>query len=146
MTDSIQPIGDDFSASGQPSASDLPQIAQAGFRSILNVRSPQESDSFADEAEQAESAGLAYAHVPLSNADPQLDQVQRALAELENLPKPVLIHCGAGGRAGAIALIASAVQAGLTIDQLIATATEAGISLEQPHLKEFIENARQPQE
>lgn len=145
MTENAKKISDDFSASGQVSAADLQQAAQAGFKSVLNLRSPNEADAPADEQQQAEAAGLHYANSPISNAEINPDQVTKALWELENLPKPVLIHCAAGARAGAIALIATAEQQGLTPEQLLKAAQELHISPEQPHLKQFVEKLQDGQ-
>lgn len=138
MVDNIKKISDEFSAAGQISPEDLQQVAQAGFKSVLNLRSPDESGVLSDEQQKAEAAGLAYANAPLSNATPELEQVNQALQELEDLPKPVLIHCGAGLRAGAVALIANAIHDNLSLDEITTKSQELGIS-EQPHLKQFIE-------
>jgi hypothetical protein len=43
-----------------------------------------------------------------------------------------------GARAGGIALIAEAIQAGLTYEEIVQKASTVGISLEQPHLKQFL--------
>jgi uncharacterized protein (TIGR01244 family) len=137
MVDNIKKVSDEFSAAGQISPEDLQQIAQTGFKSVLNLRSPDELGVLPDEQQKAEAAGLAYANVPLSNASPDLEQVNQALQELEDLPKPVLIHCGAGLRAGAIALIATAIHHDLSLDE-VTTKSEEFVISEQPHLKQFI--------
>ncbi|NJO42647.1 MAG: hypothetical protein HC769_27185 [Cyanobacteria bacterium CRU_2_1] len=48
------------------------------------------------------------------------------------------IDRGAGMRAGAIALISTAVQEHLTLEQVLVKAEELGLNPEQPHLKQFI--------
>ncbi len=104
---------------------------------MLNLRSPDEAGYLSDE-QQSEAAGLQYACVPLkaSEVDPAL--TEEAIQEIENLPKPVLVHCGAGARASAIALIATATQEGLTVEQIEQKAQKLGLSLDQPHLKQFL--------
>ena len=47
-------------ATEQLSAEQLQQAAKEGYKSILNLRSPQEEGFLADEQEQAETAGLNY--------------------------------------------------------------------------------------
>ena len=54
------------------------------------------------------------------------------------MPKPILIHCAGGARAGGIALITEAIQADLTYEEIAQKAKELGINLEQPHLKGFL--------
>ncbi|WP_313931799.1 MULTISPECIES: hypothetical protein [Nostoc] len=56
------------------------------------------------------------------------------------MPTPVYFHCGAGGRASALALIAFATQHQLNREQLLAKAKELDINPEQAHLKQFLEN------
>ncbi|WP_199333684.1 sulfur transferase domain-containing protein [Oculatella sp. FACHB-28] len=99
-----------------------------------------------DEQQQAEAAGLAYSNVPLSNSNLSNGQVSEALEALEGLPKPVLIHCGAGARAGAIALIAKATQENLSPEDLTEQAEQLGLEPDQPHLKQFIETHHPPKE
>lgn len=132
-------ISSEFSAAGQITPEELHQAAQRGFKSVLNLRSPSESGALPDEQQHAEAAGLDYAHVPLSSSVAEAAAIEEALNRLEDLPKPVLLHCGAGLRASAIGLIATATQLGWTEEQTIAKAAELGISLDQPHLQQFIQ-------
>lgn len=139
MPDNIKQISDDFSAAGQPTVADLEQAVQIGFKSILNLRAADEANILPDEQQAAEALGLAYAQVALQPTVSNPELVETALDYLEALPAPVLIHCGAGGRADAIALIATAKAQGWTLEQLTQKAQEIGISLEQPHLQAFIQ-------
>jgi uncharacterized protein (TIGR01244 family) len=91
-----------------------------------------------DEQQKAEAVGLQYANIPLKPTEPNQELTKAALEEIANLPKPILIHCAAGARASGIALIANAIQEGLTYEQIQQKATDLGISLEQPHLKQFL--------
>ncbi|HSM82837.1 MAG TPA: hypothetical protein VLS96_14195, partial [Nodosilinea sp.] len=77
-----------------------------------------------------------YAHAPVKNADPQT--LPAALAALEALPKPVLIHCRGGGRATALALVATATQAGLGRDQFVEQVTAQGMALDHPQIQQFL--------
>lgn len=138
MTD-IKKVGDAYGVAGQPTPEDLKTAAEQGFKSVLNLRSLDEATALPDEQEHAKAAGLHYANVPLSSSTPNQELTHKALNALDELPKPVLIHCGVGGRAGGIALIATAKEQGWTLAQLTQTAKEAGLNLEQPHLKQFIQ-------
>lgn len=139
----IKKVSDQISVSGQPTPETLQQAAQHGFQSVLNLRAVDEATALANEQQEAESVGLAYANVPLPSALADEALVNEALQQLEGLPKPVLIHCGAGLRAGAIALIASAKEQGWTVEQLTEKAHEIGLTLEQPHLQQFIQQIDQ---
>lgn len=52
--------------------------------------------------------------------------------------KPMLGYSGATMRASAIALVATAIQEGFTLEQVLSRAEELGLNPEQPHLKQFI--------
>jgi uncharacterized protein (TIGR01244 family) len=131
-------ISEDLTAGGQPDAETIHQLAEQGFKSIVNLRSPTEAGTLNDEQQRAEAAGLQYVNVPLSSSEPNAELTLKVLAELETLPTPVFLHCGAGARGGALALIALATQQGLNREQVLAKAEELGISPEQPHLQSFL--------
>lgn len=137
MTD-FKKVNDDLSIAGQISSEELKQLAIGGFKSVLNLRSPDENGFFHDEKQEAQIVGLEYTNIPLNSQAPNPKLTAQAIQSVENLPKPILIHCAGGARAGGIALIAEAIQAGLTYEQIARKANELGINLEQPHLKQFL--------
>lgn len=138
MPNEFKPVSDSLSITGQVTPEQLQQAAQQGFKSVLNLRSANEAGVLSDEQQKAEAAGLEYANVPLNSSEATTQGIANALQQLENLSKPVLVHCGAAQRAGGIALIATALDEGLTIDQITEKANELGLSPDQPHLKKFI--------
>lgn len=138
----VKPINDDFSAAGQVTPEELEQAAQAGFKSVLNVRSPEEQGFLTEEPQIAESLGLAYANAPLTPATLDENQLFAIVSELEKLPKPTLIHCAGGLRASTVALLSIAQREGLTAEQALEWAQAAGFDLNtNPKLKEVLEQA-----
>jgi uncharacterized protein (TIGR01244 family) len=131
-------ISEDLSAAGQPTPEELKQAAQEGFKSVLNLRSPDEPGFLSDEQQQAQAAGLQYANIPLKPSEGNQELTEAAIQEIEDLPKPILIHCAAGARAGGIALISNAISEGLTYEEISQKGQELGFNLEQPHLKQFL--------
>jgi uncharacterized protein (TIGR01244 family) len=132
-------IDENFTVAGQVSAEELEQASQAGFKSVLNLRSPNEPGFLNEEPQLAEDAGLEYAHTPLAIESAE-EQLSTILAELDKLPKPTLIHCAGGGRASVIALSSLAERDGLTPEQALAKAQEAGIDYStNPKLKQLLE-------
>ncbi len=131
-------ISDDLSADGQLTPEQLQQAAAEGFKSVINLRSPDEQGFLSDEQQQAEAAGLQYSNIPLKPTEPNQELTKAALEEIADLPKPILIHCAAGARASGVALIANAIQESLTYEQITQKAADLGISLDQPHLKQFL--------
>lgn len=132
-------ISAEFSAGGQPTPEDLKQLADEGFKSVVNLRSPDETEALTDEQQQAEAAGLQYVSIPLKSIEANAELTAKVIAEVEQLPTPVYFHCGAGGRASAAALITFATQQKLSREAVLAKAQELGITPEQPQLKQFLE-------
>ncbi|MDB9487978.1 sulfur transferase domain-containing protein [Dolichospermum circinale CS-537/01] len=131
-------VSDNLSIAGQISSEELKQLARGGFKSVLNLRSPDENGFFDDEKQEAQIVGLEYTNIPLNSQAPNPKLTAEAIQAVENLPKPILIHCAGGARAGGIALITNAIQAGLSYQEIVQKANELGINLEQPHLKQFL--------
>jgi uncharacterized protein (TIGR01244 family) len=136
----IKKVSDEFSAGGQPTPETLKQLVEEGYKSVVNLRSPDETGVLADEQQQAKAAGLEYVNVPVSSTQADKSLTAKVLFELEKLPTPVYFHCGAGGRASALALIALATQQQLNREQVLAKAQELGIKADQPQLKQFLES------
>lgn len=99
----IKPIDPQFSITGQISPGDLADIAQRGFKTIVNFRPDGEGGdsqpASATLAEKAAALGLAYAHIPVIPNQIQPDQVDKLNAVLEQQAHPVLGFCRTGNRA-----------------------------------------------
>ena len=138
--DNAKKVSSELSAAGQPTPEELQQAAAEGFKSVVNLRSPDEAGFLPDEKQQAEAAGLEYVNVPLKSTEAGDGLTAKVLEELSGLPTPILFHCGVGGRAGALALIAFATQEDLSREQVLKKAEELGLNTDQPHLKQFLES------
>ncbi|UBF30330.1 phosphatase (plasmid) [Kovacikia minuta CCNUW1] len=119
-------ITNDLTVIGQVQLQQLQQAAEEGFRSVLNLRSPDELGFLKNEPQLVESLNLHYVNIPL-----KLDYLDEAviteiLQTLKQLPKPVIVHCAAGIRSTAIALLSLAIQEGLTPEQTLAKARSLG--------------------
>ncbi|MBD2163648.1 phosphatase [Calothrix membranacea FACHB-236] len=136
----IKKVSDEFSAGGQPTPDTLKQLADEGYKSVVNLRAPDEAGVLDDEEQQAQAVGLEYVNVPLNSTSAKDGLTAKVLRELEQLPTPVYFHCGAGGRANALALIALATQQQLNREQVLAKAQELGINPKQAHLKQFLDS------
>lgn len=140
MTDfkaNFKRVGDAFAAGGQPTPEEIQQLADRGFKSIVNLRLPDETGVLTDEQQLVKDAGLQYVNVPLRSQE--ACDLTGLLFEVEKLPTPVYFHCGAGGRASVSALIALATQQKLSREAVLIQAQELGINPEQPQLKHFLE-------
>ncbi|BAY18626.1 hypothetical protein NIES21_44740 [Anabaenopsis circularis NIES-21] len=119
-------INESLTTTGQISVKQLEQAIQEGYKSVLNLRSPNELGFFQDEQKLAEKLGLYYVNVPVRLEALNEELITKTLKILEQLPKPVLIHCAAGMRSTGIALLSIAIQEGLTSEQTLAKAKSLG--------------------
>lgn len=103
MSITITPLTSDFAVSPQLSPGDFAEIAQLGYRAIINNRpdgegGPGQPDN-ATLAAAAQAAGLAYAFVPVTPAAEDPAAIEQTRALLDELPRPVLAFCRSGARA-----------------------------------------------
>lgn len=93
---------------GQPNEDELAAAAAAGFKTVVNLRTPGELKDF-DEQAVVEGLGMRYISIPVAGAAGlDRDNTER-LAEVlaDDALKPMVLHCGSGNRVGAlVAMIA----------------------------------------
>lgn len=98
----LREIAPGFFVSEQLTVEDMPRLAAAGIRSILNNRPDGEDEdqpsSRALEA-AARAAGLAYRHAPVATREPTAAEQAAFEAALAELPRPVCAFCRTGTRA-----------------------------------------------
>jgi uncharacterized protein (TIGR01244 family) len=135
-------VNEYLTTTGQVIPEQLKQAVQEGFKSVLNLRSPDELGFLPDEQQVAESLGLHYVNLPfkLDALDEML--ITQILTVLDQIPKPAVIHCAASIRSTTIALLSVAIQEGLTPEQILARAKEMGYKFAHyacidPELKQF---------
>lgn len=133
-------INDEITIAGQITPEQLQQAAQEGYKSVFNLRSPEEQGFLPDEQQQAEFTGLQYKHIPVKPNAMTEELTTQVLAEIDQLPKPVLIHCASAMRAGAMALMHLATREGMTPEQVFAKAASVGFDCSaNPQIKQFVE-------
>lgn len=140
--DNVKQISTDLAvAMDQVTPEQLEQAAQQGFKSVMNLRSPQEEGFVTDEQQQAEAAGLTYVNVPVKPDAMTDDVADRVLKEIDQLPKPALIHCKSGIRSGAMTLMYVATKQGIDADRALDMAREQGFDCDaHPQMKQFFEH------
>lgn len=137
----VKQINDDISvAMGQPTPADLQQAAQEGYKSVLNLRSPQEEGALSDEQQSAEAAGLQYVNLPVRPDAMSQEQTDQILNQIDQLPKPLLTHCKSGLRSGAMALMYVATREGLSAEAAMEKGKQMGFGCESsPQMKQFFQ-------
>lgn len=90
-----------LSVSEQISASDIPDLVKAGFKSIICNRPDGEGwlqPGFADIEAAATKAGLKVSYQPVVSGSITPEDATRFKALLNELPGPVLAYCRSGAR------------------------------------------------
>jgi uncharacterized protein (TIGR01244 family) len=99
MIKNLRHVSEDFATAGQPTEAELAELANDGFRSVINLGLQDPKYCLPDEAGTARSLGLAYEHVPVRFDAPCADDFQRFSALLTGAERPVLVHCALNYRA-----------------------------------------------
>lgn len=118
-------------ALAQPSADDIAELAERGYRSIIGNRPEGESDdqpSWSELESAASKQGLEARHIPVVMGQITDEQIAEFRNALETLPKPIAVFCRSGTRAALLWALAN--QANLTVDERIAIASKEGYDLE----------------
>lgn len=125
--ETIRKINDNLAIAGQPTPAQLRQIAQAGFKSILNLRSPDEEGFLNNEQQQVEALGLYYINVPVKIDSINYELVAQVLKQIDELAKPTLLHCNNAIRSAAFTLMHIATRQGVTLKQAFKQAEQMGL-------------------
>ena len=122
----LHALGDIYLA-GQPSPEDFQEFKKRGVKSVLNLRTKEELDF--DEAKTIKNLGLEYHHIPIAGpdslTDENFDKLRKLLNEKEQ--RPMLLHCTAANRVGAVWLAHRVLDGGLTYDAALAEAKTVGL-------------------
>ena len=124
---------------GQPKKGGLQRLKQLGVRTIVNLRDDDERAQA--EKNEAESLGLRYFNIPLSNfgkpSDSQIDQVLKLIEGQEN--QPLFVHCARGSdRTGTVIAIYRIMYDGWTSEKAKAEAKQFGLGFWQVEMKDYI--------
>lgn len=126
----IKVLTSSLSVSGQISAADLPEISQAGFKSVICNRPDGEGadqPGFSEIQEVAAREGLVMHYLPAESGK-VTDEQGAAFGQLmAELPKPILAYCRTGMRSATMWALASAGT--LSLPQIIDTSAQAGFDM-----------------
>ncbi len=117
--------------SGQPTAAEIAALGRAGYRSVIDLRPPQEARGF-DEKAAVATAGLRYENLPVTLPTLDAAAVDRFLAVFRSAPRPVLLHCATANRAGALYYAWLVLERGVEPGAALERARAAG--LQHPEL------------
>jgi protein tyrosine phosphatase (PTP) superfamily phosphohydrolase (DUF442 family) len=96
------PIYEGIGTSGQPTELDFVLIAEAGYRTVVNLAPHNAENSLADERGTVTNLGLRYIHIPVNFKNPTNDDFDQFVKTmLESSGTKVWVHCAANMRVSA---------------------------------------------
>lgn len=123
-------VSDRVAFGGQPTPSQVMALAQAGLRSIINLREEPEIDA-RPEIEAAKDASLVYIALPVPKAQPTDEQVKKFLQVTDDAGiYPVFIHCATANRAAALWMVRRAIADGWSMEAAEKEAVQNGLTSE----------------
>ncbi len=125
--DTIRKINDELTIAGQVTPEQLQQIATEGFKSVINLRSREEQGFLNNEQQQAEALGLRYINIPVRFEAINTEVATKVLKQIDEFPKPALIHCDSAIRAAGLVLMHIAIRQGKTLTQALKQAEQLGL-------------------
>ena len=126
----LVPLSSTLSVAGQISPSDLPEIAAAGFKSIICNRPDAESPgqfSSQEIATAAHQVGLSVAYLPVAPGQVRQQYGPQFGELLNELPGPVLAYCRSGMRSATLWALSQA--GSRPWPELLLHAAQAGFNL-----------------
>lgn len=121
---------------GQPTAAQLAQLAAAGVRTVIDLRTADEPRGY-DEAATAAQLGLRYIALPIAGADAITADHAAALGRaLASEDAPVLLHCASGNRVGALLALVAASEDGVPAQAALDMGKRAGLKSLEPVVRE----------
>ena len=111
---------------GQPREEHLRDLAENGYRAVVDLRAPDEPRGY-DEAAAAREAGLEYLNLPV--AGPTEDEMFDRFRQVMRDPgkRPVLVHCGSANRVGALLIAYLVLDEGQDPQEALKTAVNVGL-------------------
>lgn len=122
---------------GQPSRACLKAARDAGYHSVVNLRSPGEFDEF-DEAQAVRELGMDYVCIPIAGPPDLTPAAAEALDEVlaKAGDRPVLVHCASGNRVGALFALRAGLKQGMDVDDALSCGDSSGLA--SPALREAV--------
>ena len=129
---------EDLTTLGQPDLASLELLAESGYTTVIDLRSPEENRGI-DERSIVDGLGMSYVSLPIDGASgisyENADILNRLLSEAAG---PVLLHCGSGNRAGALLALSEKLN-GADNETALAVGRKAGMTGLGPTVQEKLE-------
>ncbi|MBH8562912.1 hypothetical protein I8748_12090 [Nostoc sp. CENA67] len=123
----IREINDELAIAGQITPEQLQEIADDGYKSVLNLRLQNELGILDREQEKIELLGLKYINFPIQIEEINYQLASQVFQIITQLPKPTLIHCDNSMRSAAIVLLYISTKQGITFENAFQKTIKLGL-------------------
>lgn len=123
----VRKINDELSIAGQITLNQLQQIADEGYKSVLNLRLANETGLLANEQEKTELLGLYYVNLQTQAENINHQGMSEIYQLITKLPKPTLIHCDNSIRSAAIVFLYIAIKQGIGFEKALQKVISLGL-------------------
>jgi uncharacterized protein (TIGR01244 family) len=130
LTNAGSPL-EGVATAGQPDKEHLQSLAEAGYKTVIDLRTTEEDRGF-DEEEVVREAGMEYANIPVGHetiADETFEQFRELMTDPER--HPALVHCSSANRVGALLIPYLILDEGRDREEAVEVASEVGLSSEE---------------
>jgi len=132
---------DGIASAGQPPKTAWGDIARAGYRTVVDLRMPDEPRDH-NEPEAVRAAGMEYVAIPTSQPtlrDEIFDRFREVMSDADR--RPIFVHCATANRVGALLLPYFALDEHRPMSEAVQLAQRAG--LRNPELANLAVNYAQ---
>lgn len=114
--DNYRHYSPNFSSSGQPSATQLKAVAEAGFRRVIYLAYSDNETAIDSEDRVVKKLGMDYVHIPVDFENPTLDDFEDFAAVMNrDTRQRTLLHCQINLRASTFSFLYRVIYGGIPI-------------------------------
>lgn len=131
----------DLLTCGIPSARDLQQACEAGFKTVVNLCPAPETSR--DEPATVANLGMRYVNIPVAGPTDLTEAKARELGAVVNecANHPVIIHCASGNRVGALLALKAFYVDGKSPQEALALGLAGGLKALEPYVAQLLQQA-----
>jgi uncharacterized protein (TIGR01244 family) len=123
---------------GQPTLEQLDAASAQGIKTVINLRTPGESEiGQAD----VEARGMTYVALPIASDGLTAENAAAFAAAIDAAERPAIVHCGSGNRVGALFALKAYYQDGADTDAAVELGNTAGLTRMEPAVREHLAGA-----
>jgi uncharacterized protein (TIGR01244 family) len=127
--------GEAILTGGQPTTSQVERAQELGYKTVINLRQPDEKDN--TDPDQVQALGMTYISIPINGSADMTEEKARVLAEaLESSESPVMVHCASGNRVGGLFAMKAYYIDGVGPEEALAVGKAAGMTRLEPTVRE----------